>query len=98
LSYNRLAQQVESIFFYRKGFEGFEQYRGRLPGGVTFNDSREMVRAKLGTPVKGGRRRGPTPTMMWDLFRQETYTVHVEFDENGSVKLITLAPINFDDK
>ncbi|MFO0644257.1 MAG: hypothetical protein U0183_33865 [Polyangiaceae bacterium] len=39
---------VEGCFFYAGGSEGYERFPGVLPGGVSFDDDRETLVARLG--------------------------------------------------
>lgn len=45
---------VSGLHLHRSGHEGYAEYDGRLPKGVTFGDSGEAVLKKLGKPVETG--------------------------------------------
>ena len=42
--------KVKSVFLYANGIEGFAQYTGPLPAGLTFKSSRSDVCAAIGEP------------------------------------------------
>lgn len=45
---------VDAIHLYSDGYESYSAYRGSLPGGIHFDDSREAVQRKLGLPRASG--------------------------------------------
>ncbi len=45
-------QNVESVFLYSGTADGFFAYKGKLPYGITFDDTMETVEKKLGHPVE----------------------------------------------
>jgi hypothetical protein len=92
LSYDKRNNTVETVFLYNQGYEGFTKYSGELPCGVTFQVNRADVRSKLGEPVRGGLRRGPTPAVVWDLYEVGPFLFHFEFDHaSGLLNLVTLS-------
>jgi hypothetical protein len=45
---------VSDVIFSRKGFGGGPGFSGELPHGLTFSESREAARARLGPPSSSG--------------------------------------------
>lgn len=45
---------LEGIFFYSEGADGFRQYQGRLPFGLSFMLTRKEIESILGKPDAGG--------------------------------------------
>lgn len=87
LSYEKRTGSFQSIFLYGNGRDGFSEYRGLLPAGLTFHNTREEVHHKLGEPVRSGP--GPEVDTTWDLFQSGDHTVHFEFGADGQPSLIT---------
>jgi hypothetical protein len=52
LSFNK-DDILQAIFLYNQGTEGFTQYAGLLPYGLTFNMTKSEVEKILGTPGQG---------------------------------------------
>lgn len=46
------APILTAIFLYGTGDDDFREYKGDLPGGLTFSDSRETALQKLGSSAK----------------------------------------------
>lgn len=62
---------LTEVGVYAAGYEGYKQYSGSLPNGVTFESSRKEVRKALGKPIEsgGGNRFGTLVFPTWDRFR-----------------------------
>jgi hypothetical protein len=62
---------LTEVGVYAAGYEGYKQYPGRLPKGITFEATREEVRKALGRPVDsgGGNRFGALVFPEWDRYR-----------------------------
>jgi hypothetical protein len=62
---------LTEVGVYAAGHEGYKQYAGKLPKGITFESIREEVRKALGEPVEsgGGNRFGALVFPEWDRFR-----------------------------
>lgn len=88
------ALYVSGFHFHRQGHEGFNEYPGRFPGSVGFNDSEADVRRKLGQPVKTGGGgissvlRKPIPH--WLRYAIGDAMIHFQLDVDGKVEMITL--------
>lgn len=68
------------IFFHAEGKDGYSEYKGELPGGISFSDTREDVLKKMGTPSwqrmsKDGQR---IITDRWEL---PNYRLHVTYSK-----------------
>jgi hypothetical protein len=89
-----MDRRVKSVFLHSAGYNGYQGYAGTLPKGLTFSDSREAVRARLGKPSDSGGGKfiaffGIAP--MWDRFDQDSFCLHVQY-ANGekSIELVTI--------
>jgi hypothetical protein len=85
---------VAGFHFHREGHEGYHEYSGHFPGGVTFNDDEDEVRHKLGNPliIGGG---GISSVLKKPLPRWIRYVIDGSFlgfqlDVNGKVEMATL--------
>lgn len=58
------APVLTAIFLYGPGDDEFSEYKGALPGGLSFSDSQAQARAKLGPPAKFNEARG---LEIWEL-------------------------------
>lgn len=56
-----------------------EPFRGRLPFGICFTDTRASVMQKLGEPLE----RGLGGLSTCDRYRFENYIMDIEYDSNG---------------
>jgi hypothetical protein len=77
-----------AAFFYAEGVEDHKAYRGPLPRGLEFIDSRDVVRTKLGKPAFSG------PHLdRWDDTRQ---SLAVDYTGDGSAIDIVILSTPFD--
>jgi hypothetical protein len=86
---------VSAVHLYSDGHEGFSQYAGPLPGGISFSTDRAEVRRRLGVPDRSGEETvmpilGKMPP--WDTFHVDNLRVHVEY--TPGVKSIRLVTVN----
>ena len=80
--------------FINKRSNKYEQYQGPLPNRLLFTDSRADVHNKLGLAHRsgGGQKSiigGKVP--IWDKYYFTFYSLRIEYDIGGIIKLITLA-------
>ena len=86
---------IGTVFLYiEAGYEDFERYPGPLPRGLVAGDRREDVLRKLGEPHRSS---GPVdrPGDMgsiagWDKYYEPALSLHVQYDAQGIVQLVTL--------
>lgn len=87
---------VQAVFLFGPGCEEGPEYRGELPLGLSFSDSREKVRSMLGEPDETGEGEVYLGEVVypWDKYRQDGYSVHARYtlDKQG-IDRITLAPL-----
>jgi hypothetical protein len=80
---------LTTIFLYADGADGYKQYRGQLPEGLRFSDTREDVENKLGEPEK--------LDPAWDVYlKRGVCVVYVQRrpDERGNkIHHITIQPV-----
>jgi hypothetical protein len=83
---------IVAIHFYTEGYEGYHAYTGELPDGVKFSDSKETVRAKLGTPSKsgGGNKAFGKVWPYWDRYDYSGYSVAAQYNAKEDVDIFML--------
>lgn len=83
-----------TVFLYSEGHEHFSQFQGRLPRGLSFSDHLEQVRERMGKPSRSGGGGGQTtilgPVADWDKWYFPTWSLHVQYDRDGRVQMVTL--------
>jgi hypothetical protein len=90
--------RIDTIFLNSEGHGGFREYKGALPGGILFTDSRTKVQRGLGKPTATGGGEnvaflGKIPK--WDLYDYEPFSLHVEYKEGEkSILALTLMTPN----
>lgn len=90
---------VTSIQFFAEGVEEDSMpYEGRLPGGITFNDSIASVREKMGAPTRSkDGLDDPRPTVRrdpWFKYESGSSYLHLTFSMAGDrVKIVTLGRV-----
>jgi hypothetical protein len=47
-------EMVTSFFLYAEGVDGYREYQGRLPRGLSFSHTRQQIESLLGKPSKFG--------------------------------------------
>lgn len=63
---------VRAVFLYTAGADEFKQYRGELPEGLHFSDTRRDVEKKLGEPKKRG---GSGVIPVWVSYPEKGVTI-----------------------
>ena len=91
--------KLKSVQFFSKSIafdEGIVAYAGKLPCNLTFFESRESVKKKLGEPAK--YREGLIDSRPfvsrnpWVKYFLNGYSLHVEFEmDTASIRLVTLS-------
>lgn len=88
-------QQVSTVQLYRQGHQGFDQYRGATPGGLSFETDQAGAREALGTPIESGAAKtlpllGAMPA--WDAFHVGALRLHLEYEPDGrGVRLMSVS-------
>jgi hypothetical protein len=87
---------IEIIFLHSAGHERYTAFAGRLPAGLTFNDTRESARAKLGEPEASAE---PSeipylgPRGAWDRWLMPKYSLHISYGLGGGrIELVSITP------
>ncbi|WP_103335720.1 hypothetical protein [Amycolatopsis sp. CA-126428] len=86
---------VTSVHLHSAGHDGHEEFRGPLPRGITFGDTRSTARARFGKPSSSGepKQHRMGKTSAWDNWRFPEYTLHLSYKRSsGSVEHVTLMP------
>lgn len=83
--------KIEGAFFYAAGVEGYARFAGPLPGGVTFEDDRATLEARLGPPAfeRKSKKTGALAALRWDL--EDGTRVWASFEDGVRVTEISLA-------
>jgi hypothetical protein len=84
--------RIKTVFIFA-GDDHYGSYVGELPRNIRLSDSRTEVNRKLGKPsVSGVNAEGIFGNIpMWDKFYLPTYSLHVEYGTNGTLRQITLS-------
>jgi hypothetical protein len=72
------------IFFYPPGTDGYAAYSGELPFGLTFDEPRASMWARLGPPASGSEK---SKVNRWDFDRD---FVAVDFTPDDRIVLVTV--------
>jgi hypothetical protein len=86
---------VDTVFLFGNGKDDFREYRGSLPGALTFRHGRSEVRRVYGEPTssanattaaQGGYQHGG-----WDRYDLPTHVLHFSYERAvGVIELVTL--------
>ena len=72
---------MKVVQLYSEGYDGFCQYAGELPAGLSFADGQATAHAKLGEPTLSGKGgdsslvMGVTPP--YDRYDRPNYALHI---------------------
>lgn len=84
-----------AFHFHRNGHEDYSAYQGRLPAGVSFNDTDAEVISKLGKPIATGGGGISTvlkkPIPRWLRYLIGDATFQLQLDENSRVEMVTFS-------
>jgi hypothetical protein len=85
---------ISTVFLYPGDRDGYQQYRGRLPEGLSWGDSRTAAHDRLSKPDATGEGKvfpdlGAMPP--FDRYDLPTYSLHLSYGgEDGTLSLVTL--------
>jgi len=80
------------VFFHSEGKDGYMQYKGELPFGLSFDDTRESVLNKLGEQSWQRLARDNVRVISdrWDDLDGVPYQLHITYDkEHGRISIIS---------
>jgi hypothetical protein len=82
------AYVLDGVFLYAEGKDGYTQYGGKLPSGISFRNSRDEIVGVLG-PAKWQRKRddGSVVAEKWNMDR---YFVHITWSSKTSRPTVIL--------
>jgi hypothetical protein len=89
-----LERRVMAIQLHAEGYQDYKGFAGALPDGMSFSNSREAMKNRLGKPSASGGGNviqffGKAPA--WDRFDRKEYSLHVQYtDDEGSMNLVTI--------
>jgi hypothetical protein len=75
------GQRVVTVFMYAQGVDGFDEYTGDLPYGLTWNSTRSDVQGQLGSP----NAQGTETYTSWDAYQDRG--VYVDYDSPSAEDL-----------
>jgi len=85
---------LAAFHLHRDGHEGYSGYSNKLPNGLVLGESQTDVLRKMGKPIKTGGGsasslfNGRVPHWFW--FSLSDAILHIQFDQNGRVDMVTL--------
>ena len=84
------------IHLYSEGSEGYRQYQGELPFGLSLNDERDTVRRRVGqAPESGGGNKALGRIWPhWDRFALGEHSLRIQYRGDGRVDVVTLIPLS----
>ena len=94
---DREILRVSALHLHRKGHEGYSQYPGELPNGISFNDREDEVLRKLGRPIEaggGGRVVLNRTVPRWLRYSAGDSVIHLQMDSKGRLEMVTLYPLD----
>jgi hypothetical protein len=87
-------ENVGAVHLYSGGYDGFREYLGVIPGDVTFQSSRQDIRAAFGDPDVCGEAKHVEPLGIvppWDRFTSKDLWLHFTYSSDcRSIQLITI--------
>jgi hypothetical protein len=86
---------VGSVFLFGNGKDDFREYRGALPGELTFRSGRSDVRRVCGEPTWSANAStvadGPPRHGGWDRYDFPTHNLHFSYERDlGVIELVTV--------
>ncbi|MBZ0185668.1 MAG: hypothetical protein K8F91_05395 [Candidatus Obscuribacterales bacterium] len=83
---------INTIFFYSGKTGAEKEFPYELPEALSWKDDRDKVRERLGDPDRSSSlfNKLDGKTFHWDMFGFEDYCLHVEYDDDFSLRLITV--------
>src|SRR5688572_1813565 len=86
--------RVSTIFFYSEGMDGYREFSGSLPEGISFRESQSVIHRRLGQPSASGGGKAVQflgNTRKWDRYDREVFSLHIQYgDDENSISLISL--------
>ncbi len=93
------VQDPEELFLcafhlHRSGHDGLAEYRGLLPHGVQYGDSKAEVIRKVGEPTQSGG--GEANAMLgripiWVRYSMSGFVLHFQFDDSDRLEMVTVS-------
>lgn len=86
------GSRVKTIYLYAEGVEGFTEFQGELPRGLTFDSDHEQALQHLGHPSAQGAYGPPgQPEAPWLRYDSAEHNLHVGFEAEGrAVRIVSL--------
>jgi hypothetical protein len=91
-------RKVNTIHVFSEGMQGYGQYSGALPMGLSFQMNRKATIALLGKPSRTG---GPVKAILgknvhyWDRWDSESFVLHLMYPEKkDSITELTIMSVD----
>jgi curved DNA-binding protein CbpA len=84
---------VKTLSLYGEGYLGYKQYKGFIPGDLSFNDHRKRIKQKISKPSESGSWNDISNKCkggVWDKWFYLNYSLYVQYYEDGRISMITL--------
>jgi hypothetical protein len=89
--------RILAIFLYREGYENYSQFPDEIPGGFSFNTTRQEIRDKLGEPAMTAEPGGEgimAIEFAFDRYESADYYLRFQYCRNATgLQLITLGSV-----
>ena len=90
---------VGTVFLFGNGKDDFHEYRGPLPGDITFRSGRTDVRRVCGEPTTSANASTVAEGLPrhggWDRYDLPTHVLHFSYERDlGVIELVTLMVSN----
>jgi hypothetical protein len=86
--------EVDTVFLYAEGVEGFHQYQQPLPNQLSFLSPRAVVRQQLGEPNSSGEAGGTgimAVPFAWDRYESNRGYLHIQYGEGENhIRILTI--------
>ncbi|HEY9199450.1 MAG TPA: hypothetical protein VIR60_08790 [Gammaproteobacteria bacterium] len=76
------------LFLYSQGKDGYDQFRGQLPEGLEFADSRATVLAKLGEP--SWQRKKSDGSVAAERWERSGKRLHITYTNDARIEIISV--------
>ena len=70
---------LADCFYYSEGQDGYKQFAGELPGGLSFSDGHAQIVARLGEPVWKREKNGRPIAAKWNVDGQ---SIHITYKKD----------------
>jgi len=80
---------LSGVFFYSEGLDGYSQFTGSLPEGLTFQNNSKSIKVSLGE-VEWDRH-SANGELISERWKYGKFKFHVTYNNSGTIKLISIS-------